>query len=83
MSPLEDVCEAKGVTGVSAVSGFIGMDEVLDQDVLAYHHAARAQVDDLKPGRIARGTQVMLWGLRAYVVFMAVVVAVQVAHSFH
>ncbi|MDA8200074.1 MAG: hypothetical protein M0Z54_11740 [Thermaerobacter sp.] len=54
-----------------------------DGDVLAYHRTAREQVDRLRIGQLARGTRVLLWGLRAYVVFMAVVVAVQVAQAWH
>ena len=54
-----------------------------DGDVLAYHCAARERADRLGLGPLARGTRVMLWGLRAYVVFMAVVVAVQVAQTLH
>lgn len=58
-------------------------DGLADGDVLAYHRTAREQVDHLGLGQLARGTRVMLWGLRAYVVFMAVVVAVQVAQAWH
>ena len=54
-----------------------------DGDVLAYHRTAREQVDRLGLGPLARSTRVLLWGLRAYVVFMAVVVALQVAHTWH
>ncbi len=54
-----------------------------DGDVLAYHRAAREQLERLGPGPLTRGTRVLLWGLRAYVVFMALVVALQVAHTWH
>ncbi len=54
-----------------------------DGDVLAYHRTARQQVERLGLGQLGRGTRVMLWGLRGYVVFMAVVVAVQVAQAWH
>lgn len=54
-----------------------------DADVLAYHRTAREHVDSLGRGQLARGTRVMLWALRGYVVFMAVVVAMQVAQAWH
>lgn len=54
-----------------------------DGDVLAYHRAARAHTDALGPSRMSRGTHLLLWGLRAYVVFMAVVVVMQVAQTWH
>ncbi len=63
--------------------GMAAAEELLDGDVLAYHRTARERIERLGLSQLAPVTRAMLWGLRGYVVFMAVVVAVQVARAWH
>jgi len=52
-------------------------------DVLGYHRTARERMSALTEDRLGTGKKVLLWGLRGYVLFMVVVVAVQVAQTWH
>jgi hypothetical protein len=51
--------------------------------LLEEHQKAREQVGHLGLRRLNPGLRVLIWALRLYVLFMAVVVAVNVAQTLH
>ena len=59
------------------------MEAVSVGEVLKEHEESRILVEALSIRVLTPGQTVIIWGLRAYVVFMAVVVAVNVSHTFH
>ena len=59
------------------------MEAVSVGEVLMEHEESRILVEALSIRFLTPGQTVIIWGLRAYVVFMAVVVAVNVSHTLH
>ncbi len=51
--------------------------------ILAEHHARRRHIEQLGRRRLSLPLRCLLWSLRAYVLFMMVVIAVSVWQTLH
>ena len=55
----------------------------LVKHLLQEHEEGQKKIEDLGQRKLGAGLKITLWGLRAYVVFMLVVVGINVAQLLH
>ena len=61
----------------------LGSTEAWVRDVLEPDQLVEAKEEHLGRARLGRGTRLLMWGLRGYVVFMMIVVAYRMLTTMH
>jgi hypothetical protein len=55
----------------------------LVKNILQEHKESQARMQHLSKRKLGLGLKIFMWGLRVYVVFMVVIVAISVSQSIH